>query len=117
MIGIESQIICYTPNLSVIINKRSESAVLCKIRIKICMLVVALGRRSHLAPKGPQSMQIVCLHNLSYPLDLQSFQVASTFVDIMVAAKKRDLEVGSKNFSYLTIVEGIEIKDTRREER
>ena len=53
----------------------------------------------------PQAKQNVCLHNLSSPLGLQSFQVASTFVDIMVAAKKRDLEVGSNNFSYLAIVE------------
>ena len=29
----------------------------------------------------------------------------------MVAAKKRDLEVGFKNFSCLAIVEDIEIKD------
>ena len=38
MIRIESQIICYTPDLSVIIDKRSESAILRKILIEIPLL-------------------------------------------------------------------------------
>ena len=111
MIRIESQIICYTPDLSVIINKRSESAVLSKILIKICMQVVAKGSRSHLALKVQQAKQNVCLHNLTSP-SRSSLQVASTFVDIMVAAKKRYLEVGSKNSVIWQLSKTLRLKDT-----
>lgn len=54
---------------------------------------------------------------LASPIGLQSLQVASTFVDIMVAAKKRDLLVVFKNFSYLAVVIDIGIRIYGEERR